>query len=225
MDLMFIDGRAILHIVDTATKFSAATYLEKYGQSTIGIWNAFVDCWCTIYTGYPYRIKCDSGSVFTSEKWKALNCMAGTNISISRVEAHNSLGMGKRLHSPVRRIFYKVRTDHPTVRKELLLRIAIKAMNDTIGEDGLVPSLLVLGIVPIFPILNTNLPQQQERMKALITARQEMNSIIAERRVTTALQKSFPSSIDRVYKKGDEILVFREKTKRWTGPGRSKLYQ
>lgn len=161
MDLMFIDGKALLHIVDTATRFSAAIFLDKYGHSTNGIWNAFIDSWCTLYTGYPDRIKCDAGSAFNSKEWKGLNNMIGANISISGVEAHNSLGLGERLHAPLRRIFFKVQADHPSLKKELLLKIAVKAMNDTIGEDGLVPSLLVFGIVPRFPIMGTTLPNQK----------------------------------------------------------------
>ena len=46
MGMMFLDGKAVLHIVDTATRFSAATFLDanggEYGQSVEGIWKAFI---------------------------------------------------------------------------------------------------------------------------------------------------------------------------------------
>lgn len=196
LDLMFINGKALLHIVDTATKFSSATFLDKYGQSTTGIWNAFIDSWCTRYTGNPDRILSDSGSVLTSKAWGQLAEMTGATIRISGMEAHNSLGIGERLHAPLRRIFYKTQTDFPKLRKELLLKIAIKEMNDTVGEDGLVPSLLVFGIIPRFPIINTSLPNQRDRMKALTSANMEMNASVAERRIATALRRNMPSSMD-----------------------------
>ena len=33
VDLMFIDGKALLHVVDTATRFSSATFLDSSGQN------------------------------------------------------------------------------------------------------------------------------------------------------------------------------------------------
>lgn len=40
MDLQWIDGEAVLHVIDMATKFSSASFLELYGHSTEGIWTA-----------------------------------------------------------------------------------------------------------------------------------------------------------------------------------------
>lgn len=46
IELMFLDGITLLHIVDTATYFSAQTFLdssgETYGKSVEGIFFAFV---------------------------------------------------------------------------------------------------------------------------------------------------------------------------------------
>lgn len=42
------------------------------------------------------------------------------------------------------------------------LRVAVKVTNNTIGENGLVPSSLVFGIIPRFPILNTKLPRKRK---------------------------------------------------------------
>jgi hypothetical protein len=74
IDLIFIDGKAVLHVIDSATRFNAATFLdsnsESYGQSSDGISDAFIDIWCSIYTRYPDRLRVDSVSAFTSVKWK-----------------------------------------------------------------------------------------------------------------------------------------------------------
>ena len=46
IDLMFVDGKAVLHVIDTATRLSSAIFLDAhgatYGQSVGGIWLAFV---------------------------------------------------------------------------------------------------------------------------------------------------------------------------------------
>jgi hypothetical protein len=97
MDLMFIDGKAVLHVIDNATRFNAATFLYShlvlYGQSSEGIWDDFIDIWCSIYSGYQDRLRIDSGSAFTSVKCKTLTESRGITLRISGVEAHNSLGI------------------------------------------------------------------------------------------------------------------------------------
>jgi hypothetical protein len=73
IDLLFIDGQAVLHVADTATRFSAATSLDShngsFGQSVEGVWLALIETWLTLYTGYPNRLRIDAGSIFASPRW------------------------------------------------------------------------------------------------------------------------------------------------------------
>jgi hypothetical protein len=147
-----------------------------------------------------------------------LTDMAGITLRISGIEAHNSLGIGERLHGPLRRIYRKVKMTNPDIERNLCLRLTFKSMNDTIGEDLLVPSLLVFGINPRHPVMSTDLPTQKERMNVLATANSEMNSIIAESRIQTALQKAIPAASINTVDIGDEVLVYREKADIWEGP-------
>lgn len=217
LDLMWLDSKAVLQIVDTATRFNAATFLdsngETYGQSVEGVWFAFIQTWVTMYTGYPNCIRTDQGSVFTSDRRRQITSFSGIQLRLSGVKAHSSLGIGERLHSPLRRIYNKITHGHPTRAKRLALSIAVKAMNDTIGENGLVPSRLVFGIIPRFPILNTNLPMQKDRMAMIKETQAEMNCSIAERRVLTALTRDIPPAADRTYNIGEEVLVYSEEEK------------
>ena len=155
MDLMFPNRKALLQIVDTATRFSAAAFLdEDFDQSVEGIWLAFIQIWCTPYTGYPIRLRVDQGSSFTSHRWRQLTDHAGIQLRITGVKAHSSIGIGERLHELLRRIYGNVRADYPQAHNKPLLNIAVKAMNDTIGEKGLVPSFLTFEITPRFPIIS-----------------------------------------------------------------------
>jgi hypothetical protein len=220
--LMFIDGQAVLHVVDTATRFSAATFLESHSgsfrQSVEGVWLALIETRFTLYTGYPNRSRIDAGSIFASPRWKELSNMAGITLRMSGVEAHNSLGIGKRMHGPLRRIYNKIRMDYPHIPAGTLLKIGVNAMNDAIGENGLVSLLLVFGVIPRYPALNTELPNQKVRIKVIAATQMEMNSISAERRITTALAKNIPSAAEHVYAVGGEVLAFREKESSWIGP-------
>jgi transposase InsO family protein len=215
MDLMLINGKVVLHVIDSATRFNAATFLdshlESFGQSSDGIWDAFIDIWCSIYTGYPDRLRIDSGSAFTSVKWKTLIESRGITLSISGVKAHNSLGIGERYHGPLRRVYQKIEDEFPHVGPALLTQIAVKSINDTIGTNGLVPSLLVLDVVPRFPPMSIDLPKQRDRMAALAAAQMEMSAIVSENRIIAALNHNVPSSVDRTYEVGEEVLVFLEK--------------
>jgi hypothetical protein len=57
LDLMWLDGQATLHIVDTRTYFSSAAILKR--QTVEGAWYAFLDAWATLYLGYPDTFKLD----------------------------------------------------------------------------------------------------------------------------------------------------------------------
>ena len=75
------------------------------------------------------------------------------------------------------------------------LPISVKAMNDTMGPNGSVPSV-VFGRVPIFLAVNSILSDRKSRMDALSRARQEMATIIAEMRIRKALASQDPRKAD-----------------------------
>lgn len=108
LDHMFLEENAVLHIVDMATHFSAATFLDShgpaFGQLVVGIWLAFVETWRTAYPGFPNRFRTDQGSALTSDRWKRLTNRNGIQLRLSGVQAHSSLGIGERLNEPLRRI-------------------------------------------------------------------------------------------------------------------------
>jgi hypothetical protein len=58
-----------------------------------------------------------------------------------------------------------------------------------------------------------DLPKQRDLMAALAAAQMEMSAIASENRITAALAHSAPSSVDRTYEVGEEVLAFREKEK------------
>jgi hypothetical protein len=186
MDLLWLDGEPALHVVDTATRFGAAVFLE--GQDVEHVWAAFLSCWALVYTGYPKKSRTDAGTIFTSADWKHLHESNGIILQTSGVESHNSIGLGKRMHAPLRRVYNKILMDYPHLHRSLILKLAIKATNDTRGIGGVSPSMLVFGCIPRFPITSSHLPDQAERMKALQIGMIEMNSAVAAERITEALK-------------------------------------
>jgi hypothetical protein len=146
LDLMYLERLPVLHVVDTQTHFSSAVFL--YGETVEEVWYAFLECWVTLYPGYPDKIRTDQGTQFKSPRWKELTDATGIQLILSGVESHNSIVPGERYHASLRRIFQKIRYDFPNLNLNLILRIAVKAMNDKMNPEGLVPSYLLFGIMP-----------------------------------------------------------------------------
>lgn len=224
IDLFWICGNPVLHVVDTHTGYQNVALPKS--MSAEHVWEAFLETWVTVYVGYPNRIRTDQGSVFTSKYWDSITALHGIDLQLSGVESHNSIGIGERYHAPLRRIFRVIHSQYPKLDPELALRLAVKAANDTLGPEGHVPSKLVYGVDPAFPVVNAKHPKQRERMAALQTARREMSTIAAELRVRQALRSKLPPATRYDIKPGDDVLVYREKEKEWLGPHRvTKIFE
>lgn len=57
--------------------------------------------------------------------------------------------------------------EHSKLPDQIILRMFKKAINDTIGSNGLVPSLLVFVRLPKFPCKTNINPNQSARFKAI----------------------------------------------------------
>lgn len=88
------------------------------------------------------KMRVDRGSTFTSVNWTHRAEDVGKVMQESRVEAHNALGFRERYNAPLRNIFLKIREEHLKMNRHIVLKMAVKAMNDIIGSKGLVASLL-----------------------------------------------------------------------------------
>ena len=223
MDIFYLDGKPVLHIVDDATHFSAARFMPRV--STAAIWEALVLCWTAIYTGLPHTIMVDAGSVFR-ETFAEIAELHDVKTARTGVQSHNSLGIGERYHKPLRDTYRKMRVDFPSMPKPTLLAIAVKAINDTLGPEGIVPSALVFGEFPsIRNFLGPKVPRATlaERAEVALEARKLMSKHMAMTKVRRALTHQMPSAANHTYAPGDKVLVFREKVienriGEWQGP-------
>lgn len=100
----------------------------------------------------------------------------------------------------------------------MALPLAQKAVNDTVVPSGLVPSLLVFGMIPRFPSVNSELPEQTDRMIALELAQVVMASISAKLRIQKALRARLPPVSQHNIKPSGQVFIYKEKERRWKGP-------
>jgi hypothetical protein len=215
MDLMYLESKPVLHVIDRGTTFSSAKFL--YSSDRITVWNTFVQCWTSMYVGFPDSILTDQGSVFQSEDWRNACLGAGIHLRSTGIESHNSLGVGERFHQPLRRLFQKISSEYNRLDPETILSISTKTMNDLAGPEGLVPSFLVFGVVPRWTT-SLPLPENSARLTAIQVARAEYEHIVAKMKLATALNRNVPAAADYCFNVGDSIYVYRETQKQWTGP-------
>jgi hypothetical protein len=105
------------------------------------------------------------------------------------VKAHNSVGQVERYHAPLRRAYEiiqdKLEDEH--INKEIMLQMAVKAINDSAGPDGIVPTLLVFGAYPRLTKIDPPSPSVTKRAEAIRAATKEVRRLYAERQVKDAL--------------------------------------
>ena len=188
LDLIWLDGKPVLHILDACTNFSAARFLPA--EDTATVWNTLLKAWAHLYVGFLESLLVDQGSVFLSDECEGACQSSQIELRTTGVRSHNSFGAGETYHFLLRRIFNEAKMDHPELTKELVLSLSEKAMNDTAGPDSLVPTLLVLSTILRSPSLNSESTAQKERLRALKTAGSEHRKAMAESRLRKALQKN-----------------------------------
>ena len=74
------------------------------------------------------------------------------------VEAHWSVGLVERAHPVLWRAYQIIREESSnSISKDIALQMAVKAINDTAGPGGLIPTLLVFGAYPRMVDTDTSL--------------------------------------------------------------------
>ncbi|KAF7566076.1 hypothetical protein PtrM4_143960 [Pyrenophora tritici-repentis] len=102
---------------------------------------------------------------------------------------------------------------------DAILQMAVKAVNDTAGPDGLVPTLLVFGAYPRMTAESPPSPSMVKRSEAIQKATKALRKITAEHQVADALNtRNGPATADMLaLPLQSEVLVWRE-SDGWNGP-------
>jgi len=129
----------------------------------------------------------DAGKNFVLEEFRQNANIMAIEIKEVPVKAHNSIGKVKRYYGPLRRAYNILREELPSTAKELLLQMAVKAINNSAGPNGIVPILLVFGAYPRMTRDLPPLPLITSRAAAIHKAIKEVRRFYAERQVKDAL--------------------------------------
>lgn len=101
------------------------------------------------YQGPPGNLTHDAGTNFESSEFRTEAKLMGVTCKQVPTEAHGSVGKIQRYLAPLRRAWDILHAElSNSMSDEAILQMVVKAVNDTAGPDGLVPTLLVFGEYP-----------------------------------------------------------------------------
>lgn len=129
--------------------------------------------------------------------------------------------IAERYYQPIRRAFNIIRVEAPDVDFDLAFEMIVKAINDSVGPNGIVPTLLNYGA-----LLIPGLPHDQPTpftfacAKALRKATSEMSKYFARRQVRDSVRTQNGPDVSDIHSVqiGGHALVYRPKKDRWEGP-------
>ncbi|KAF8854919.1 hypothetical protein BDZ45DRAFT_758082 [Acephala macrosclerotiorum] len=158
-------------------------------MSTREAWNTLRMCWIDTYQGPPDYIVHDAGKNFSSTEFRQHAKSMAIEIKEVPVEAHNSVEKVERYHAPLRRAYEIIRDElvREQIDKDIVLQMAVKAVNDSAGPDGLVPTLLVFGAYPRMTSEDAPSPSVVKRAETIRAATKEVRRLHAERQIADAL--------------------------------------
>ena len=197
VDIFFISGQPVLHVVDEATRYQAGRWLQNISAKTT--WDTLRMCWIDTYLGPPDQITTDAGKNFASKEFNQLATTLSTKVKIIPVKAHNSIGIAERYHGPVRQAYQIIVVEIRDIDKDMALQMAFKAINDSAGPDGLIPTLLVFGAYPRMTEFDAPSPTTTQRATAIKKAMAEIQKMRAKRQVTDALNTRNGPNTDSVH--------------------------
>lgn len=220
IDIVQLKGHKALHVIDVATSFQAATFVRS--MSAQDTWNALCRCWIYVYQGPPDIVSHDPGTNFASEEFRNNARIVGISCKEMPIEAHWAIGKIERAHRPLERSYNIIHQEigHCT-DDETVLQMAIKALNDTAGPNGIVPTLLVFGAYPRINQDSPPSPEIAQRAEAVRKAMKILREIRAEVDVNRALNtRNGPTTHDTLnLPLKSEVMVWREgKDRGWEGP-------
>lgn len=180
--------------------------------------------WTYVYLGPPDFLSVDQGTAYVSQEMKGYLDAEGITMKEAPIETPGAIGIVERYHAPLRAAFDKIRADSPRNTTDAeCLRMAVYAVNNTTGPEGLCPTLLVFGALPR-PARRIPSVSQLARAEMIDKAMDTVSKEQSKRRIQFGLrhQKGPKGKEDKHnlsnLPAGSKVLVYRTTSKTWEGP-------
>jgi hypothetical protein len=130
------------------------------------------------------------------------------------VKAHHSISKIEKYHALVKRAFEIITANFGNIiTSKHVLQMAVKAVNNTAGPNGLISTLLVFGTFPRILHELPLLPSITARGEAMRKAMAEIHKLKAQRQIAGALATRNGPNVENVLQLPlqNEVRIYREK--------------
>ena len=226
MDLKFWGDKYILYIIDTFSRYTQATVIDRKKPECVI--DALFKIWIQ-YFGVPGKCITDNGGEFSNGEM--LEVMSYLNVVhlTTGSEAAWMNGLCEKNHETNDNILGAIVRDYPDLDLRSALPWACTAKNSLSNVYGFSPFQIVFGKNPRLPsILNDPPPawevkpmskQLQQNIKLINKTREEFVKSLSCAKIKRALLARV-RTIDRVYQPGEEVYYKRDKGDGWLGPAK-----
>lgn len=104
--------------------------------------------------GPPDIVTHDAGKQFIAKVFQTTADLLHTTTKCVPIESPNVMSYGERYYTPIQHVYKVVQAGAVELDAETSLHIAVKSVNDTIGPDGVVPTMLVCKALPCLSFPN-----------------------------------------------------------------------
>ena len=225
MDIKEIRGTKVLHMVDHATRYSAATVLKT--KEAKEIVTVVMRSWVA-YFGAPKSFLTDNGREFDNVEFREMAQNINSVVRTTAAFSPWSNGLNERHNALLGDMVVKTMED-AQCGLEMAVPWAVAAKNALTNVHGFSSNQLVFGYNPNTPSLLTNAPPALECSSSSETVAKNLNAMHAARTAfmksecSEKLQRALRHQI-RVrgsdkFENGDMVYFKRPNSDRWMGPG------
>ena len=215
----------IFHLIDSATKLSAALLINN--KETETICQAMFSGWIT-YFGCPGMFLSDNGGEFDSHVFREMGEKLNVKVATTAAESPFSNGIVERNNAIIYESMMKTVADLKC-KPEIALASAVAAKNSLASYGGVSPNMLVFGHNTNFPsVLTDELPalstDQAENdvirinIEARHKAREKYIKAESSEKIKRALRSKVRNFSDVKYESGEKVYYRRKNFKGWKGP-------
>lgn len=224
MDIKFIRGKPILHIIDSLTRFSASSVLPSKDANAV-IENIF-KTWISIF-GSPGMFLSDNSGDFANGDLKEIGEAFNVHVATTAAELPLANNICVRYNAVLGVMVEKILED---VDCSIAVAVAWanSAKNNLSSIHGFSPAQLVFGFNPMLPCVTTDRPPAlsetaysdiiEKNLKDMRVARAAHIKSESSERLRRELSNNIRSG-DVKCVNGDLVNYKRSKDDRWHGPG------
>ena len=219
-----------LVVTDCHSRFMAAEFLKSLKSDVIVEY--LITRWCQ-WLGMPDKILCDAGSNFSGKCWDTISDIYGITMINTPIGASYQLGKAERHIQILKKAYDAIDTFMKDSTREMKLCLAVTAHNITPSSGTkIAPVTILTGRTDFCELTRLSSIGSDElnhssmsteywmRWKAIRMAQSQILQFDADNIVQSCLRKNLSRPDEQLLVEGDQVEVWNNKKRKWTGSQR-----